>query len=128
MCNTNNLLYKEECYQIQGAIFDVNKEIGTGFLESIYQECLERELTLRNIPHKRQVSLSFNYKQQPLDQYFIADLICYDTIIIEVKSVKAIEPAHRAQLLNYLKITNLRLGLLVNFNAYPKATIERIVL
>ena len=124
----HTLLYKEECYQIQGAIFEVYKEIGTGFLESVYQECLEKELSLRNIPFQRQAEIRLAYKGDSLQQYFIADLICFDVILIELKAAKSLEPIHRAQVLNYLKATGLRLGLLVNFNAYPKAAIERIIL
>lgn len=122
------LLYKEECYQIQGAIFEVYKEIGTGFLESVYQECLEKELSIRNIPFQRQAEIRLAYKGDSLNQYFIADLICFDLILLELKATKSLEPIHRAQILNYLKATGLRLGLLVNFNAYPKAAIERIIL
>jgi GxxExxY protein len=122
------ILFKEECYLIQGAIFEVYKEIGAGFLESVYQECLERELTLRNIPFQKQVEIKIGYKGQDLKQQFKADLICYDSIIIELKACKVIDPIHRAQVMNYLKATKIRLGLLVNFNAYPKVEIERIVL
>jgi len=122
------ILFKEECYLIQGAIFEVYKEIGAGFLESVYQECLEKELTLRNIPFQKQVEIKIGYKGQTLNQQFKADLICYDSIIIELKACKAIDQIHRAQVMNYLKATKIRLGLLVNFNAYPKVEIERIIL
>lgn len=124
----SDLLYKEECYQIQGAIFEVYKEIGSGFLESVYQECLEKELSRRNIPFQRQAEIRLAYKGDSLQQYFIADLICFNSILLELKATKSLEPIHRAQVLNYLKATGLRLGLLVNFNAYPKAAIERIIL
>ncbi|WP_319562877.1 GxxExxY protein [Marispirochaeta sp.] len=122
------ILFKEECYQIQGAIFDVYKEIGPGFLESVYQECLEKEFFLRNIPFQKQAEISIKYKKQKLDQFFKADLVCYNSIIVELKACKSIEPIHRAQVINYLKATHLRLGMLINFNAYPKVQIERIVL
>jgi GxxExxY protein len=121
------LFFKEECYQIQGAIFEVYKEIGPGFLESVYQECLEKELSLRNIPFAAQVDIRINYKGQVLNQYFKADLVCYDSIILELKACKAIDQIHQAQLINYLKATGKKLGLLVNFNAYPKVEIQRIV-
>ena len=123
----SNLLFKEESYQIQGAIFEVYRELGAGFLESVYQECLEKELSLRNIPFQAQTDIRINYKGQVINQYFKADLICYDSIIIELKACKAIDPIHRAQLINYLRATGKKLGLLVNFSAYPKAEIERIV-
>jgi GxxExxY protein len=124
----SGLLYKDECYRIQGAIFEVYKEIGAGFFESVYQECLEKELAWRNIPFQAQVDVRINYKGQILNQYFRADLICYDSIILELKACKAIDPIHRAQLINYLRATGTKLGLLVNFSACPKVEIERIVL
>ena len=123
-----DILYQEETYQIQGAIFEVYKELGTGFLESVYQECLEKEFVIRNIPFERQAEFKLTYKGQPLQQYFKADLICYKSIIIELKTVKTFDPIHRAQVLNYLKAARLRLGLLVNFHSFPKAEIERIIL
>lgn len=126
--NEEEILFKKECYLIQGAIFEVYKEIGAGFLESVYQECLERELKLRELPFQKQVEIQIEYKGQLLDQFYKADLICFDSIIIELKACKVIEPIHRAQVMNYLKATKLRLGLLVNFNAYPKVEIVRIVL
>jgi GxxExxY protein len=125
---SDTIIFKDESYQIQGAIFDVYKEMGPGFLESVYQECLEKELSRRKIPFQRQVELKLTYKGERLGQYFVADVICFASILLELKACKALEPIHRAQVLNYLKATKLRLGLLVNFNAHPKATIERIVL
>lgn len=122
------ILYKEECYEIQGPIFEVYREMGCGFLESVYQECLELELSRRNIPFERQVEVGVTYRGVALRPYFVADVICYGKIIVELKACKALEPIHRAQVLNYLKATGMRLGLLVNFNHYPKAAIERIIL
>jgi GxxExxY protein len=122
------ILYKEECYAIQGAIFEVYREMGGGFLEAVYQECLEREFDSRKIPYRRKVELTLSYKGEPLLKKHEADLICYDKIILELKAVKDVGNEHRAQLFNYLKATNLRLGLLVNFGHYPKATVERIIL
>ncbi|MBF0102517.1 MAG: GxxExxY protein [Desulfobacterales bacterium] len=126
--NKVEILFKDESYEIQGAIFEVYKEIGAGFLESVYQECLERELLLRGIPFQKQMEIELTYKGQKLNHFFKADLICYDSIIVELKACKSLEPIHRAQVINYLKATKMNLGLLVNFNAYPKVQIERIVL
>lgn len=126
--NNVDLLYKQECFEIQGAIFEVYKTIGVGFLESIYHECLAIELKKRQIPFESEVQIEFRYKENKLQQYFKADLICYGKIILELKAVKAIEPIHRAQLINYLKVTGLRLGLLINFHSYPKVNIERLIL
>jgi GxxExxY protein len=122
------VLYKEEGYAIQGAIFEVYREMGSGFLEAVYQECLEKELERRGIAYQRKVELTLTYKGEELKKTYEADLICYGKIILELKAVKEVGNEHRAQLFNYLKATNLRLGLLVNFGHYPKATIERIIL
>lgn len=122
------IIYKEEGFKIQGAIFNVYKKLGCGFLESVYQEALEMELKYQNIPFESQKEIKISYRDKELQHYFIADLVCYDKIIIELKSVKNLDDIHRAQLLNYLKATNLKLGILVNFSAHPKVEIERIVL
>ena len=122
------ILYKEEGFVIQGAIFEVYREMGSGFLEAVYQECLEKEFDRRNIPYQRKVELTLTYKGEKLVKTYEADLICYGKIILELKAVKEVGNEHRAQLFNYLKATNLRLGLLVNFGHYPKATVERIIL
>jgi len=124
----SDLLYPEEVFKIQGAIFEVYKELGCGFLESVYQECLQREFTSRNIPFIAQQILTANYKGKLLEQTYKADFICYEKIVIELKASKTIIPEHQAQIINYLKISGLRLGLLVNFGHYPKVEIKRIVL
>lgn len=122
------LIYKEQCYQIQGAIFEVYREMGCGFLEAVYQECLEKELTFRNIPFVAQPSLKLEYKGVGLSQTYKPDLICFESIILELKAISLVSGEHRAQVLNYLKATGIKLGLLVNFGCYPKATVERLVL
>jgi len=120
------LLFNDECYAIQGAIFEVYREMGCGFLEAVYQECLEKEFRSRELPFEAQKELLLSYKSQPLSQTYKPDFICYGNIIVELKSVKEIASEHKAQLLNYLKATGLELGLLVNFGAYPKVEIVRI--
>lgn len=120
------VLFPDECYAIQGAIFDVYTEMGCGFLEAVYQECLEREFTKQTIPFQPQVELQLNYKGDPLKQTYKPDFICYEKIIVEIKAVKELGAEHKAQLLNYLKATGLELGLLVNFGSYPKTVIIRI--
>ncbi|HIE74049.1 MAG TPA: GxxExxY protein [Flavobacteriales bacterium] len=122
------LLYKQESYKIQGAIFEVYKEIGTGYLEAIYQESLEKELALSDILYQAQKELTIHYKGVSLKQTYKPDLICYNNIIIELKAVKEIAPEHQAQILNYMKATNIKLGLLVNFCSHPKVTIKRFIL
>lgn len=122
----DKIVYQDESYQIQGAIFEVYREMGCGFLESVYQECLEKELRNRKIPFESQVQLPLSYKGEQLEQKYVPDLICYGKIIVELKAVKDLAPEHQAQLLNYLKATNLELGLLVNFGTHPKAQILRM--
>ena len=118
---------KEESYAILGAVFAVYGEMGCGFLEAVYQECLERELRERQIPFTPQPVLSIAYKGQSLRQTYQPDLICFDKIVLELKAVTGLAPEHRAQLHNYLKATGLPVGYLVNFGHYPKVEFERVV-
>ncbi|MCL2695088.1 MAG: GxxExxY protein [Clostridiales bacterium] len=124
--NDEGILFKDECYRIQGAIIDVHKEMGPGFLEAVYQECLERELSKRQIPFESQKELILHYKGEPLTQRYVPDLICYGKIIVVLKAVKELAPEHQAQLLNYLKASSMELGLLVNFGTYPKVQVNRM--
>ncbi len=121
------LIYKKESFEIMGACFEVYKEKGCGFVEPVFQECLEIELGLRNIPFDAQKQLSLSYKGRALKQVYIPDFVCYDKIIVEIKAVSALCPEHHAQVHNYLAATGLKLGLLVNFGYYPKVEWERIV-
>jgi GxxExxY protein len=123
-----NLLYEEESYVIRGAVFEVYREMGCGFLEPVYQECLDVEFKRQNIPYLPQQELKLFYKGDPLKQVYKPDFICFDKIIIELKAAKAIAPEHKAQLFNYLKATGFKLGLLVNFGSYPMTGIDRVVL
>ena len=104
------------------------KNVGTGFLESVYQECLEMELGQRGIPFVAQKEIDISYKGVTLTQKYRADIVCYEKTILELKAVKQLLPEHHAQLHNYLRATNMRLGLLVNFCNYPGVDIKRIVL
>ena len=122
------IIYKDEAYAIQGACFEVYKTLGSGFLEAVYQEALAQEFRLQNIPFAEQCELKLQYKNIPLHQTYKPDFICFDKIIVEIKAVSTFAPEHEAQLLNYLKITNMRLGLLVNFGHYPKVEIKRFAL
>ncbi len=125
---TSELLYKDEVYRIQGAIFEVYREKGCGFAEVVYQESLEIELGLQGISFVAQPELKLTYKGRSLRSTYRPDFICFESIIIELKALKTTASEHQAQVLNYLKATDLRLGLLVNFGAYPKATVQRIIL
>jgi len=111
------MLYKDETYNIVGAAMEVHRTLGAGFLESVYQEALELELKARRIPYVEQSEIVITYKNQLLSKAFIADLYCYDAIIVELKAVSAISPVHEAQLINYLKATKCKLGLLINFGS-----------
>ena len=122
------ILFKEECYIIQGAIFEVYREMGCGFLEAVYQECLTKEFMNKKIYYIAQQELKLSYKGEELEQKYRPDFICYDKIIIELKAVKEIASEHETQIFNYLKATGMQLGMLVNFGHYPKAQIKRIIL
>jgi GxxExxY protein len=122
------LLYKDETHEIRAAIFEVYHEMGSGFLESVYQECLEKEFAAQKIPYQSKTGINLHYKDMPLEQKYIPDFICYDKIIIEIKATVELASEHRAQILNYLKASKLRVGLLVNFGKHSKAQIERFVL
>ena len=122
------LLYKDESYMIIGACFEVYKDKGNGFVEPVYQECLEMEFGLQGIPFSAQATLQLSYKGRELKQRYIPDFMCYDKIIVELKAVTQLTDEHRAQVLNYLKATSYRLGLLMNFGHYPKLEYERIIL
>jgi GxxExxY protein len=122
-----DILFKEESYRIMGACFEVYKELGSGFLEAVYQECLEIEFGLQDIPARPQVGLALAYKGRRLQAEYIPDFICFDKIILELKAVTELDDIYRAQVHNYLKATGFRLGLLVNFGHYPKVQYERIV-
>jgi len=122
-----SIIYKDESYAIMGACFEVYKEKGNGFLEQVYQECLEIELEMRGLVFVSKQELSLTYKGRPLKSKYVPDLLCHDKIILELKAVKELADEHRAQVHNYLKATGHRLGLLVNFGHYPKLGYERIV-
>ena len=122
----SNLFYRDESYKIRGALFAVHNELGCGFLERVYQDALEGEFRLRNIPYEREKAIQIVYKGEPLGEPYRADFVCYGKVIIELKSVSEILDVHRAQIINYLKATKMKLGFLVNFGE-ESLRIERIV-
>ena len=122
------VIYKDESYRIMGACFEVYKVMGCGFVEPVYQECLELELMIQDLPFKPQAELSLSYKGHSLKSKYIPDFILFDKIVLEIKAVKELADEHRAQVHNDLKATGYRLGLLVNFGHYPKVEYERIVI
>ncbi|HMM80863.1 MAG TPA: GxxExxY protein [Pyrinomonadaceae bacterium] len=121
------IIYREESYKIMGACFEVYKEKGCGFTESVYQECLQLEFQRQGIPFVAQPIFELEYKGTKLEQYFKPDLVCFGSIIVELKALSKLIDEHRAQALNYLHATKFRLCLLVNFGHQPKVEYERIV-
>ncbi|MDR1585295.1 MAG: GxxExxY protein [Prevotellaceae bacterium] len=114
---SSDILYKEESYRIIGSAMEVYNTLGRGFIELVYQEALEMEFRERNIPFIPQAPIEVYYKKQKLKRNFIADFFCFDDILVEIKAVSKILPEHEAQIINYLKATNIQLGLLINFGA-----------
>lgn len=121
------LVYREECYKIVGACFEVYNDKGCGFLESVYQECMEIEFDYQQLPFVPRQTLRLFHRGNELKRKFVPDFICYENIIVELKAVGQMTDEHRAQVLNYLHATGFRLGLLVNFGSYPKLDWERLV-
>lgn len=109
------IIYKEESYKIIGACMKVHAELGSGFLEAVYQEALEKEFIKSNLPFRRQQKLSLFYDGEKLKKYYVADFLLYDSIVLEIKAIEYLSPKLNDQLRNYLKATKSRLGLLVNF-------------
>ena len=109
------LLYKKESYKIVGACFEVYNQKGFGFTELVYQECLEIEFKLQNIPFVSQPKIELEYKGKTLNQYFVPDFICYDKIVVEIKATSKLIPENTAQTLNYLNATRFDLAWLINF-------------
>ena len=113
--NERELLFKDEVYNIIGAAMEVSNELGSGFLEAVYQEALEIEMKNRDIFFKAQHEIAISYKSIKLNKKYCADFLCYDSIIVEIKAIKKLSEIEEAQILNYLKATGLQLGLLINF-------------
>jgi len=121
------LLLEQETYAIIGAAIAVHRELGCGFLEAVYQEALEIELHLCGIPFVRQKPIAIAYRGQILSKSYIADFECYAHVIIEIKALARLSTIEEAQLLNYLKATGLKVGLLINFGASGKLEWKRLV-
>ena len=113
------LIYETESYEKKGAAMDVYAAMGSGFLESVYQECLEMEFVRRGVRFESQKLLALTYLGNPLRQTFRADFVCYGKIIVELKAVSSLAHEHHAQVMNYLKATGLQLGFVFNFGHHP---------
>ena len=124
----DDLLFRNECCQIIGACMTVHQDKGNGFAEPVYQDALEIELEHSTIPFDAQRNFQIAYRGRPLRHTYTPDLLCFDRIIVELKAAKTLTDEHRAQVLNYLKVTGLRLGLLVNFGSHPRLEWERLIL
>jgi GxxExxY protein len=121
-----DLLFKDESYKIIGSCMKVHAELGAGFLESGYQEALEKQFIKDNVEYKREQKLRIQFDSVLLDKYFKADFVCSDSIIVELKATPFIYPKDIDQTLNYLKATNIKLGLLVCFGS-RSLTYKRII-
>ena len=111
----SDLIYKEESYKIIKACMNVHNELGPGFLEAVYKEALEIEFQLLGIPYEREKLIKIQYKGNILKKEYKADFVCYEKIILEAKALSSLISEHEAQILNYLKGTGFKLGILVNF-------------
>lgn len=123
---SESLIYSDESYAIRGACMEVYRVMGNGFLEAVYQECLELEFRRQGIPYMPQQQLRLSYRGQLLKQTYKPDFICYEKVVVEIKAVSKLLNEHRAQCTNYLKGTGLQLCLLVNFGHYPLAEFVRL--
>jgi GxxExxY protein len=122
------LIYKEETYEIVGAAMDVYYTMGVGFLEPVYQEALAIEFTRRGIPFEREKQLDLYYKGTKLNKTYSPDFVCFEDIVLELKVVVQLTGSHAAQLINYLKVMQKRLGLLMNFGGAPKLEWKRYLI
>ena len=107
----------QRTYKIIGCAMEVHKELGCGFLEAVYQEALGKEFANQEIPHRSQPIIEISYKGKPLDKTYQPDFICYGEIILEIKAISSLSGIEEAQLINYLKATGLKVGLLINFGS-----------
>ena len=122
------MLYADDSYRIMGACFEVHNRMGCGFLEPVYQECLEIELEYQRIPFVAQRELQLSYRGRILKQTYKPDFICFGKILLEIKAVEQLVDKHEAQVLNYLNSTDLKLGILINFGTHPKLEYKRFAL
>ena len=119
MSKSTDIQFQQEIFDIIGAAMEVQNHLGRGFLELVYHDALNVELGLRGIPFETEKLITITYKGHLLDRTYKADLVCYDNIVVELKSVEKLRTEHTAQLLNYLKATNLPLGILINYGEQP---------
>ena len=121
------LILKDEVYAIAGAAIEVHRELGPGFLESVYQEAMKLELSARSVPFEAEKPISIEYKGQRLSQKYFADFVCFEQIIVELKALSRLSGSEQAQVLNYLKATGFKVGVLINFGSRGKLEWKRFV-
>ena len=122
------LLCKDEVYRLIGAAMEVYNVLGTGFLEAVYQEALEHELRLRNIPFVSQSAIRIRYKDKVLEHTYKPDLLAFEKIVVELKAIDKIGNNEIAQLLNYLRATDYEVGIIINFGAKQDLEWKRMIL
>ncbi len=122
-----DIVFKQESYEIIGACFEVYNEMGGGFLENVYQECLAIEFRERSLPFVAKQELQIAYKRRQLKCVYMPDFVSFDQIIVELKALAALTNEHRGQVHNYLKASGHKLGLLINFGNSEGLQYERIV-
>lgn len=123
----SQLIYKDEVYTIIGAAMEVHAILGTGFLEPVYQEAMEIECASRRIPFVSQQILQVRYKQNILKKEYIADMVCFEKIIVEFKALDSLAGRESSQVINYLKATGYKVGVLINFGSDTKLEWKRFV-
>ena len=110
-------ILQEETYAIIGAAMEVHRQLGCGFSERVYQDALEKEFQLRDIPYQREVRMRVTYKGEELDAEFIPDFVCYDLVVVELKAVTELDNMHRSQAINYARVAGMDVALLINFGS-----------
>ncbi len=121
------LIFEKEVFSIIGASIEVHRILGHGFLEAVYQEALDVELRLRDIPSAAQRPMAIGYKSVTLTKMYVPDFICFEKIIVELKAQESLQKRDDCQILNYLKASKMRLGLLINFGSINKLEWRRII-
>ena len=122
------LMYQDETFAVLGAAIEVHKELGSGFLEAVYQEALEIELADRKIPFEPRKGLAISYKGKPLRKAYEADVVCFEKIIVELKALDRLSGKEDAQILHYLKASGMKVGLLINFGSHGRLEWRRFIL
>ena len=111
----SKLLYEEETFKVIGACIKVHKKLGNGFSEAVYHRALEKEFLNANIPFEQQKQVPIYYDGEPLGTFFTADFVCYNSVLLDIKSVPVIQDQMQQQVINYLKSSNIEVGMLINF-------------